>query len=124
MFIRKDVKSMLYTLLRWFLYSLVILFIAWLIPGISVSGIQSALIAIVIIGLINAVLKPLVYLITLPINLLTLGLFSLVINALLFMLAGYLTPGFNVEGFWSALLGSLILSALSVPINKIDGKDV
>lgn len=121
---KKGYKSMLYTLLRWLLYSLVILFIAWLIPGISVSGIQSALIAIVIIGLINAILKPLVYLITLPINLLTLGLFSLVINALLFMLAGYLTPGFNVEGFWSALLGSLILSALSVPINKIDGKDV
>ena len=120
---KKGYKSMFYTLLRWLLYSLVILFIAWLIPGISVSGIQSALIAIVIIGLINAILKPLVYLITLPINLLTLGLFSLVINALLFMLAGYLTPGFNVEGFWSALLGSLILSALSVPINKIDGKD-
>lgn len=113
---------MLYTLLRWFLYSLIILFIAWLIPGIEVSGIQSALIAIVIMGLINAVLKPLVYLITLPINLLTLGLFSLVINALLFMLISYLTPGFSVEGFWSALLGSLILSALSMPINKI-GKE-
>ncbi len=68
---------MLYTLLRWFLYSLIILFIAWLIPGIEVSGIQSALIAIVIMGLINAVLKPLVYLITLPINLLTLGLLVL-----------------------------------------------
>ena len=96
---------MLYTLLRWFLYSLVILFIAWLIPGISITGLQSALIAVVIIGLINAILKPLVYLITLPINLVTLGLFSLVINALLFMLAGHLTPGFTVEGFWSELLG-------------------
>lgn len=114
---------MLYTLLRWLLYSLVILFIAWLIPGISVSGIQSALIAILIIGLINAIIKPLLYLITLPINLLTLGLFSFVLNALLFMLAGYLTPGFNVEGFFSALLGSLILSALSVPINKIGAND-
>lgn len=114
---------MLYTLLRWLLYSLVILFIAWLIPGISVSGIQSALIAILIIGLINAIIKPLLYLITLPINLLTLGLFSFVLNALLFMLAGYLTPGFTVEGFFSALLGSLILSALSVPINKIGSND-
>lgn len=113
---------MLYTLLRWFLYSLIILFIAWLIPGISVTGIGSALIAIIIIGLINAILKPLVYLITLPINILTLGLFSLVINAFLFMLAGWLTPGFTVEGFWSALLGSLILSVLSIPINKIDQK--
>ena len=110
---------MLYTLLRWFLYSLVILFIAWLIPGISITGLQSALIAVVIIGLINAILKPLVYLITLPINLVTLGLFSLVINALLFMLAGHLTPGFTVEGFWSALLGSFLLSALSIPINKL-----
>ncbi len=120
MYIKKGNGSMLYTLLRWFLYSLIILFIAWLIPGISVTGIGSALIAIVIIGLINAVLKPLVYLITLPINILTLGLFSLIINAFLFMLAGWLTPGFTVEGFWSALLGSLILSVLSIPINKID----
>lgn len=113
---------MLYTILRWFLYSLIILFIAWLIPGISVSGLGSALIAILIIGLINAILKPLVYFVTLPINLLTLGLFSLVINALLFMLAGYLTPGFSVNGFWSALLGSLILSAVSVPVNNIGEK--
>lgn len=120
MYIKKGNGSMLYTLLRWFLYSLIILFIAWLIPGISVTGIGSALIAIVIIGLINAVLKPLVYLITLPINILTLGLFSLIINAFLFMLAGWLTPGFTVEGFWSALLGSHILSVLSIPINKID----
>jgi len=110
-------------LLRWLLYSLIIIFIAWLIPGISVSSLQSAFIAIVIIGLINAVIKPLVYLITLPINLLTLGLFSFVINALLLMLAGQLTPGFAVEGFWSALLGSLILSVLSVPVNKIGGEE-
>lgn len=113
---------MLYTILRWFLYSLIILFIAWLIPGISVSGLASALIAILIMGLINAILKPLIYFVTLPINMLTLGLFSLVINALLFMLAGHLTPGFSVSGFWSALLGSLILSALSVPINNIGEK--
>lgn len=114
---------MLNTLFRWLLYSLAILLIAWLIPGISVSGLWSALVAILVMGLINAILKPLVYLVTLPINLLTLGLFSLVINALLFMLAGYLTPGFSVSGFWSALLGSLILSALSVPINKIGSAD-
>lgn len=109
--------------LRWIAYSLAIMFIAWLIPGISVSSIWVALMVVVIMGLINIFLRPLLTFISLPINILTLGLFTFVLNALLFMLAGYITPGFFVDGFWSALFGSLILSVLSIPINKIEYKE-
>lgn len=107
------------TILRWIAYSLAIMLIAWLIPGIQVSGFLAALLVIVIMGLVNAFIRPLLMFLTLPLNLLTFGLFTFVVNALLFMLAGAIAPGFSVNGFWSALLGSLILSILSVPINKI-----
>ena len=106
-------------ILRWIAYSLAIMLIAWIIPGISVSSFLAALLVIVIMGLINIFVRPILTFITLPINFLTLGLFTFVLNALLFMLAGYIAPGFSVNGFWSALLGSLLLSVLSIPINRI-----
>ena len=106
-------------IIRWLLYSVAIVFIAWLIPGITVSNFVTALFVTILIGLINSFLKPILLFITLPINFLTLGLFTLVINAFLLWLAGYIAPGFAVNGFWSALLGSIILSALSVPISSI-----
>jgi len=93
--------------------------IAWIIPGISVSSFWAALLVVVIMGLINMFVRPILTFITLPINFLTLGLFTFILNALLFMLAGYIAPGFSVNGFWSALLGSLLLSLLSLPINRI-----
>lgn len=109
-------------IVRWLLYSLAIVFIAWLIPGITVSSFVTALFVSILIGLINTFIKPILLFITLPINFLTLGLFTLVVNALLLMLAGHIAPGFSVNGFWSAFFGSLILSALSVPISNI-GED-
>jgi len=105
--------------LRWILFAFAILFVAWVIPGIQVDGFISAMIVCAIMALINILIGPLVRFITLPINILTLGIFGLIINALLFMLAGFLAPGFEVEGFWSALFGSIILSLLSPVINKI-----
>lgn len=75
-------------LLRWILFALAIMFTAWLIPGIEVDGFKSALLVVVIMALINIFIKPLLVLITLPINLLTLGLFIFVINALLLLLLG------------------------------------
>lgn len=106
-------------LLRWILFTLAILFVGWLIPGIEVSSFVSAMIVCLIMALINILIRPLVTLITLPINLLTLGLFGLVINAGLFLLAGYFAPGVNIDGFWSALLGSLVLSLLGLVIDSI-----
>lgn len=110
----------MYTVLRWILYALAIMLVAWLIPGIGVEGFMSALIVAVVMGIINAVIKPVINLVTLPVNIFTLGIFGLIINALLFWLAGAIVPGFEVNGFLSALLGSLVLSALGLAINRID----
>ena len=104
---------------RWIIFALAIIFVSWIVPGIEVSGFLPAMLVVVIIALINTFIKPFLQIITLPINILTLGLFSLVINALLLMLAGFLSPGFEVEGFLSALLGSIILSLFTLGINKI-----
>ena len=119
-------KSGMVLLIRWIFYTLAILFVAWLVPGIFVENFQSAMLVTVIMALINIFIRPLIVFITLPINLLTLGLFGLVINALLFMLAGYIAPGFYVDGFLAAFLGSVVLSFLGLIINMItlnDGKD-
>lgn len=106
-------------LVRWICFALALIFTAWLIPGIEVSSFWSAMLACVIIALINTFIKPVLQLITLPINFVTIGLFSLVINALLLMLAGWIAPGLEVDGFISALLGSIVLSLLSIGISKI-----
>ncbi len=105
--------------LRWLLYTLALIFTSWVVPGIEVSSFLNAMFVVVIIALINTFIKPFLQIITLPINILTLGLFSLVINALLLMLAGYITPGFEVEGFLSALFGSIILSLFTLGISRI-----
>lgn len=110
-------------LLRWIGFALAIMFTAWIVPGISVENFVSALIVAVVIGLINVFIKPVLMFVTLPINVLTLGLFALVINALLLMFAGFIAPGFSVDGFISALLGSILLSIFSVGLNSI-GPDV
>ncbi|MBP3820205.1 phage holin family protein [bacterium] len=110
---------MLKAFLRWIAYSFAIMFIAWIVPGISVENFWIAMLVSVIIALINTFIKPLIQIITLPINFITLGLFSFVINALLFMLAGAVTPGFTVEGFLSSLFGSILLSLFGIFISKI-----
>ena len=106
-------------LLKWIIFSVLIIFIAWIVPGITVSNFLGAMFACVAIALINIFIRPLVEFISLPINFLTLGLFSLVINALLLMLAGFITPGFEVKGFLSALFGSILLSLFSGLVEKI-----
>lgn len=106
-------------LVRWLLFALAIIFVAWLVPGIDVDNFQSAMLVTVIIALINIFIRPLIVFITLPINIITLGLFGLVINALLLMLAGYFAPGFSVAGFLSAFLGSIVLSFLGLIINMV-----
>lgn len=105
-------------LLKWVAFALIIMFVGWLIPGIEIAGFKTALLVTFVITLINIFVKPLLVLITLPINLITLGLFSFIINALLLMLTAYLTPGFEINNFWSALLGSLLLSILSALLNR------
>jgi len=107
------------TILKWLGYALAVMLVAWIIPGISVENFWSALLVAIVLGLINVFIKPVLLLITLPINFITLGLFTLVLNALLLMLAGYISPGFEVDGFWSAFFGSLILSLVTAGINNL-----
>ncbi len=107
---------MLKILIKWIAFALVVMFVGYVVPGITVANFLTAMIATVVIVFINAFIKPVLKLLTLPINILTLGLFTLVINALLFMFVGYVVPGIEIDGFLSALLGSIILSILSVGV--------
>jgi putative membrane protein len=100
-----------------------LLLIAEFIPGIGVNSFYTALIAAVILGILNAVVKPVLILLTLPITLLTLGLFTLVINAGIFLFAASFIEGFSVASFWYALLGSVLMSIVStLGSNWINGK--
>ena len=108
---------MIVLLLKWIGLALGIMFVGWVVPGITISNFVTALIAAVVIALINVFIKPVLIFLTLPINILTLGLFILVINALLFMFVAFLVPGVQVEGFWSAFLGALLLSIIALGIS-------
>ncbi|HVW75971.1 MAG TPA: phage holin family protein [Alloacidobacterium sp.] len=103
---------MLSLLLRWFLDALALLIVAWLVPGFKVANFPSALIAVIVIGLLNVTLGFLLKLITLPLGILTLGLFFLVINALILRLASGVVPGFYVTTFGAAFIGAIVLALL------------
>lgn len=100
-------------LLRWLILSMAIMAAAYLFAGIHVSGFGSALFAALVLGILNALLRPILFILTLPINVLTLGLFTFVINALLLMMTSGIIGGLVVDSFGSALLGSLIISLVS-----------
>ncbi len=87
-----------------------LLVIAHYLPGIAVEGVYAAIIAAIVLGLLNAVVRPILFILTLPITILTLGLFALFINASLFFFAASFTEGFSVDNYWYALLGSLLMS--------------
>jgi len=100
-------------LLVWLLNAIALLAVAQILPGIEVKSFLAALGAAVLLGLINAVLRPLLILLTLPATLLTLGLFILIINACLFWLGGSLIEGFVVSGFWPGFFGALLYSLIA-----------
>lgn len=87
--------------------------VAYLVPGIQVTGFGGALIAALILGVVNAVLRPILVILSLPLQIVTLGLFTLVINGLLFWLVGALHVGLIVAGFWSAFLGAIVMAIVS-----------
>lgn len=97
----------------WILNAVALLAVAYLLPGIVVASFGSAMIAALVLGLLNALVKPVLILLTLPITIVTLGLFLLVLNALVFWFAGSILKGFQVEGFWWAVLGALLYSIIS-----------
>jgi putative membrane protein len=106
-------------LLHWLISTASLLIVAYIFPGIQVSGVGTALIAAIAIGLINATLGLVLKIITFPLTILTLGLFWLVINALMLQLASSLVPGFYVSGFWAAFFGAIVLSIVSMSLHSL-----
>lgn len=100
-------------LIRWLILTVAILSAAYLLDGMEVRGFTSAFFAAAVLGILNAILRPVLIILTLPLNILSLGLFTFVINAFLLKVASGVIPGFEVHGFWPALFGSLIISLVS-----------
>lgn len=105
-------------LAKWLLSAAALLAVAYLYSGVQIQSYSSALIAALIIGLLNSVLRPILVILTLPVTVITLGLFLFVINALMFWAAASVLDGFHVSGFGAALLGSLIYSAMGIVIES------
>jgi putative membrane protein len=110
---------LLHAILNWFLGALALWLVARIIPGIEVRNFGSALIATLIIGVVNAIVGPILRILGLPFIILTLGLFLLVIDAALLKLASLFTPGFRVRGFLPAVLGSLVLTILTYILRSV-----
>ncbi|MEK7473743.1 MAG: phage holin family protein [Patescibacteria group bacterium] len=108
---------MLFFIFRLVLNALALIVVANLIPGIAIQSFPYAILAAVVIGLVNALVRPFLALLSLPITILTLGLFSLVINALMFALAAWVTPGFSVAGFGPAFWGGLLYAVFATMIS-------
>lgn len=106
-------------LIRWIVSAIAIILTAYLLPGIHISSLGAALVTAVILGIVNAILKPLLVLFTLPLTILTLGLFTFVINALMILLVSAIVPGFKVDGFWWALLFSIVMSLINSVLLKV-----
>ena len=100
-------------LIRWLILTAAIMFASYIIEGIQVKSFFSALFAAAVLGILNAFFRPILIVLTLPINILSLGLFTFIINAMLLKIASGVISGFEVYGFWSAVFGSLLISVVS-----------
>jgi len=110
---------MLHTILRWVVNAVLLMLIPYVVPGIEMKNFGTALVAALVLAFVNALIKPILILLTLPINLLTLGLFILVINALMFWLVSAIVKGFYISGFWPAFLAALVFSIFSLVLNYL-----
>ena len=110
--------AMLKLLAKWLLSAAALLFVAYIYTGVEVKTFAAAMIAALVIGLFNTIVRPILVVLTLPVTVVTLGLFLFVINALMFWAAASVLDGFHVEGFVAALIGSLIYTALGVVIES------
>lgn len=107
-------------LVSWLVNAVALYVTAWIVPGILISGgLGPLLLAALVIGLINAIVRPVAVVLTLPITILTLGLFYLVLNGLLFYLAAAVTPGFALSGLWAAVLGALVMSVVGMVLHAL-----
>jgi putative membrane protein len=106
-------------LLHWVLSALAVWIVAQFVPGFEVHGVKSALLAALVIGLVNATIGALLKLITLPLTIVTLGIFWIVINALMLKLATVFVPGFDIHGFLAAFLGAIVLSVVNMILRHL-----
>ncbi len=106
-------------LAHWIVVAVALAVTAYLVPGVIVDSFTALMVAALVLGLVNALVRPILTILTLPLTVLTLGLFYLVVNGLAFALAAALTPGFSVAGFGSAVIGALIVSLVSWVVGSI-----
>jgi putative membrane protein len=109
---------MLNVVLRLIILTAGIFLASYLVPGVTVEGYGAAFKAAILLGVLNLIAKPVLIILTLPINLLTLGLFTFILNALILWFVGYAIAGFLVAGFFPALLGAIVISILSIVLNR------
>ncbi len=113
----------MFIVFRWLILTGSIILASYLLDGIAVAGFWSAFFAAAILGVINTLLKPLLLLLTLPINIMTLGLFTFVINAVLLSLVSVIVPGFEVRGFGAAFLGALVITITNWFVNMLTRRE-
>ncbi|MBN1381744.1 MAG: phage holin family protein [Deltaproteobacteria bacterium] len=109
--------------IRWFILTIAVVFAAFILDGIQISNFFSAFFAAAILGILNVSLRPILIILTLPLNILTLGLLTFVINAFMLKVTSYLMPGFDVRGFWTAVFGALIISIVSWFLNSFTNRN-
>ncbi|MBU7006274.1 phage holin family protein [Phosphitispora fastidiosa] len=105
-------------IIRWVLNALALLATAWLMPGIGLDGFGAALITALVLGIVNAIIRPVILFFTLPLTIVTLGLFTLVINAVMLLITASAVDGFSVSGFWAAFFGSIIITIISGVLSR------
>ena len=110
-------------LIHWLIITLALWVTAYILPGVHVGSYQALAVAAIVLGLVNALIRPILTILTLPITILTLGLFYLVVNGCTFLLASKMVSGFQVDGFWWAVLGALVVSIVSSFIGAFAGDD-
>lgn len=109
----------MFIILRWIVNALALLLVAYIVPGFVLTGLYPALIAALILGLANAIVRPVLLLLTLPINILTLGLFTFVVNAVLLWFVATIVKGFEITSFGTAVLGAVILWVIGMITNAL-----
>ena len=110
-------------LVRWIVNALALLLVSWLVPGIRANSVVVLFVAAAVLGLLNAVLRPVLVVLTAPLWIITFGLFLIVVNAVMLWLAAVLVPGFTVDGFLAAILGAIVLSVVSLFTGSIGRKE-
>ena len=111
------------TLVKLLVNALIIFALAWVLPGVDVTSYWTALIVAIILGVLNLFVKPLLIILTIPVTIVTLGLFLFVINALIILMTDYLVDGFTVNGFWWALLFSILISIMNAAFDRPSKED-